>query len=253
MKIAVYTAIFGGKDILRDPIDYRVDEAIDYFVISDEVLQSDIYQLIKKEVFNPDITKNARYYKILGIEEFENYDYVIWHDANLQLKHDFIPELVKQVQNKHLATFLHPIRNCIYDEAATCIMDKKEDSLKLFSQCLIYFFRGMPSMAGLFETSILVKNNRLNSFDFNQLWWREIKKYSRRDQISLPYIIYRHKISIGILQGDRINSPYSMFYEHNYNEYHQNKKKRIRAIFFDKRMIKAIRLLKKLREKSHSK
>lgn len=57
-----------------------------------------------------------------------------------------------------------------------------------------------------------------NSFIFN-LWWTEIEKYSRRDQISLTYILRNNKLKIGIILGSREENEFSVFNRHLYSEY----------------------------------
>mgnify|MGYP000211890011 FL=1 len=46
-SIAIYTAVFGGKDEVREPINYVKQENIDYFIISDDKeLKSNCYKII---------------------------------------------------------------------------------------------------------------------------------------------------------------------------------------------------------------
>jgi len=254
MNIAVYTAIFGHKDELKDPINYTLNSGTDYFLITDNKdIKSKIYEINFKKAIDPDIAKNARYYKIMGLEELNDYDYVIWHDANLQLRHDSIPELIKSVQDKELATFAHPNRTNFYDEAVACIRDKKEEPLKLFYQCLSYFRKNISPYSGLYETSILVKNNNIRKSDFYNSWWEEIRKYSRRDQISLPYILNKWNISPGTLHGERLDSPYAVYYEHQNPYYVSANHKIVLPEYFDDVIIKWIETLKKLSRKINSK
>lgn len=161
MKIAVYTAIFGDKDILRDPIKYQEVENIDYFLFTDNPLvESKIYKKLLKPILFKDITKNARYYKILGAPELEKYDFSIWHDGNLQIRSDKILDLIKCLGNSDLATFKHPLRNCIYLESIACIKRKKDSPRIIFKQITKYFKEGLQSDIGLYETSILVKRQK---------------------------------------------------------------------------------------------
>ncbi|WP_029037668.1 glycosyltransferase domain-containing protein [Salinimicrobium xinjiangense] len=241
MKIAVYTAIFGEKDLLRDPLNYVQDPNIDYFLITDNKnCESDIYKIILKKIFNKDIAKNARYYKILGLAEFKGYDFLIWHDANLQLKHNTIQDLVDLVRNKQIATFQHPKRTNFYDEAIACIRDRKEEPLTLFYQCLYYFSKNYSPYCGLYETSILIKNMSVGKNSLYNNWWDEVKRFSRRDQISLPIVLDKHNSLINILNGERLNSPYAIFHEHEYKKYLSGKRTVRWPRIFKKLIIKLI-------------
>ncbi len=217
MKIAVYTAIFGDKDDLKEPIDLSSNEGIDYYLITDnKELKSSSYKVVLKNAVYGDVTKNARFYKVNGIEEFHDYDYVIWHDGSLQMQHTLIQDLVGYAGQNFLATFQHPERKNFYEEAIACIKLNKDFSLKILWQSFIYFMKGVPSSASaqLYETCILVKNMRLYNHKFYNLWWKEILKRSRRDQLALPYVLYKLDLDLAIIPGCRNNNIYSKFSIH---------------------------------------
>ncbi len=56
-------------------------------------------------------------------------------------------------------------------------------------------------------------------------WWKEVEKFSRRDQLSLPYLIWKEKIQIGLLEGNRKSNKYSLFHEHIREHYLKSPKK----------------------------
>lgn len=220
LKIAIYTAVFGGKDEVREPIGYIEEEYIDYFLITDDQsLKSNCYKIIYKKPIYNDITKNARYYKIIGLDEFKSYDFIIWHDANLQIVQDKILNVLKFVENKGIAFFKHSQRDCIYDEAIKCIQLEKDYPFKILKQVFGYYMRRVNHKNGLYETSILVKNNRLISKKFLRFWWDEIKHKSRRDQLSLPYALKKFNIEPGIIKGHREANVYSFFSKHYHSKY----------------------------------
>ena len=220
LRIAIYTAVFGGKDEVRDPIKYEENENIDYFLITDDLeIKSKCYNIIYKKPIYDDITKNARYYKIHGLEEFKNYDFVIWHDANLQIVHNKILKILKFAEYKGIAFFKHSERNCIYDEAVKCIQLEKDYPLNILKQIFGYYIYGIRNNIGLYDTSIVVKNNKLISEELLELWWSEIKYKSRRDQLSLPYSLKKYNIEPGIIEGRRENNEFTFFSRHNHSKY----------------------------------
>lgn len=250
MKIAVYTAIFGNKDEIKFPLNFSKNNQIDYFLITDNIkIKSEIYKVIYRKSIYHDITKNARYFKIFGLKEFEKYDYVIWHDANLQMYHHKIMDLVNELQGRLMATFSHPLRKCFYDEAIACIYDKKEEPIILFKQIFKYFIKGVPLNMGLYETSILVKDNSTKNFEFKKLWWNELKKLSRRDQIALSYTLFKCPISISSINGERLENSYSLFFEHSHNNYINKSPNYLSEIVSKERIIQWIKFLKILRAK----
>ncbi|MFB9077345.1 glycosyltransferase domain-containing protein [Flavobacterium procerum] len=220
MKIAVYTAIFGDKDILNPVLNFNSDDNIDYFLITDNFEGNiDNYKIILKKPLYNDVTKNARFYKVMGLDLFENYDFVIWHDANLQILHNEMLNIVNCVKDKPVAFFKHSERNCIYDEAIRCIELKKDYPLVIFKQVLGYFFKGLKNEVGLYDTSLFVKNVKLIDNRFLKLWWHEIRYKSRRDQLSLPYALKKNNINPAIIQGHRTENRYSLFYDHKHRNY----------------------------------
>ncbi|ULC60561.1 DUF616 domain-containing protein [Flaviramulus sp. BrNp1-15] len=248
-KIAIYTAIFGDKDILKPPLNFKEDNNVDYYLITDNVeLDSYNYQLILKKPIYDDITKNARFYKINGLEIFEDYDFVIWHDANLQIIHNKIIDSVDFVKHKSIAFFKHPVRNCIYDEAIKCIYKEKDHPFKILKQIFQYYKFGIKNKIGLYETSIVIQNNKLICKDFLNLWWSEIINKSRRDQLSLPYSLKVFNLIPAIIPGDREQNMFSLYNLHNHSKYNFlsiQKPKKYRKLY-KILSIKAIRGIKRL-------
>jgi len=252
LKIAIYTAVFGGKDVVQEPVKYIKNENIDYFLISDnQEIKSKCYKVIYKKPIYDDITKNARFYKIIGLDLFNEYDYVIWHDANIQIVHNEILKVLRFVENKGIAFFKHPDRNCIYDEAIKCIQLEKDYPFKILKQILGYYIRGIKNEVGLYETGFFVRNNKFRNKDFTNLWWNEIKNKSRRDQLSLPYSLNKTNIFPNIIEGTVRDNLYSIFHKHSYEQYlflslkvkkYNTIKKRI--------VIKLIKLIKRINKVS---
>lgn len=212
-KIAVYTAIFNNHDDLNPPINYEESDNIDYYCITDnENLNDDFYKVIYVEREYYDVTKNARYYKIYGVDPINDYDFSIWHDASLTVDHRMVTELAETAKDYSFSTFRHPDRYCVYDEAIACIDYKKDYPIRLLIQIIFYWIKGIRKNSGMLETSIIVKNNRLyfNNI-FYRIWWKHIKIFSRRDQISCIYALKKSNININYILGSRDKNPYSIF------------------------------------------
>ena len=225
MKIAIYTAIFGGKDKLRSPIDHLENDNWDYFLFTDDrEIRSDIYQIHLRHPIYNDVAKNARYFKILGDPILNNYDIVLWHDANIQLVHSEIDRLLQYAKNNFISTFTHPHRDCFYSEAMTCIRTNKDFSLRILKQAFIYFLKGMPAKEGMYSTGILIKNFTYLQKDVLAFWWKETLNHSRRDQLSFAYVVYRHKLDVKVIDENIFDNAYSVYHEHNYLNYLEKSK-----------------------------
>ncbi len=183
----IYTAIFGEKDKLKRIEQY---EAIDYVLFTDDPeIKSDQFEIrVVPRIFD-DPVRDARYYKILAHKCLTSYQYSLWIDANISLDGVDIHELFDTyLHNDDLAVHLHPRRICLYEEAAVCLRIDKDNPVLIESQMKFYKDRGFPENEGLISSGIIFRRNTINTQKFNEAWWHEIQKFSRRDQLSFPYV-----------------------------------------------------------------
>lgn len=169
MKILVYTSITGGYEQPRDDIE----------VYTKEIMQ--------------DPKKSSLFYKTIT-PDFEKYDYSIWMDGNTKLKVE--PEYLidKFLKDSSIACLKHPDRDCIYEEAKICqILNlDKEDIIE--EQMNRYRDSGFPEHNGLSCTTYILRKHTNKVEEFNLLWWSEICKGSRRDQLSFDYCLWKKEI-----------------------------------------------------------
>ncbi|MDT2599294.1 DUF616 domain-containing protein [Enterococcus hulanensis] len=198
-KIAVYTCVVGGYDKVSDPT--IINENIDYFIFSDHNIQSRIWNQISIPSQLLELGNNTlinRYLKFHPQELFDGYDYVIYVDGNVQVSSDITP-LLKYTKNRlGVAFHSHGYRDSIYDEVEVLIkVVKRGDPDKLTKQIAGYRQEGFPDNYGLPEATIILtdlSNNMAITF-FTQ-WWEEfLKSQSLRDQIALPYVLWKNGIA----------------------------------------------------------
>lgn len=194
MKTLVLTAITGGKDVLIDP-PKRFDNC-DYIAFVDKE-----YPNIKvweqrsvipfSSIDNFFDRRNAKPYKILSSIMFPEYDYIIWEDGNHQLKMDPKKIIEEYGDDADLLLFKHPDRKCVYSEIQACAGWGLDDPQTLQRQHQFYKTVGMPDNWGLFEMSTFIRKNTFAVKQFDLMWWEQICKFSSRDQISLPFVLWR--------------------------------------------------------------
>jgi len=191
LSTVVYTAIFGNYDKLNEIENPQVD--VDYFCITDGKFKSKTWQIMHYIPTNMDYCRAARYFKICPHRWFPEYDYSMWIDGNLKLR--VTPDIQTVLGEKTLAVSLHPSRDCIYDEIVACEELNKGDSLIMHKQVEYYKSLGFPSHAGLWETNALLRrHNDAELCALNDLWWEQVSKYSKRDQLSFPFIFQGYPI-----------------------------------------------------------
>lgn len=249
MKIAIYTAIYGDKDHLKPPIIKKTKLNVDYFLFSDnEKYDVYPYKKILRHSKYKDIAKDSKEIKINIINEgfFEKYDILVWHDANIQLNQNKLLNFIEDLNEFNIVAYDHH-RNCVYGEAIACIKSNKDSSFKIFKQILWYFRKGMPVNFGLTSNGFLIINN--NSFENRKMlkeWWSQTYRFTRRDQLSLPFTLYKLNKSIKILKGSIYESEYLNFHNHLYEDYKINDLVINDRKLFDGQIIFLIRVIRKL-------
>lgn len=214
-KIAVYTAIYGGKDNLR-PLTNK-DKDVDYFCFTDDsYIHSEGYKIVRFPSLFEDPSRNAKIFKVLPHAFFSNYDYAVWVDGNVDILVDNLRRFIyMHLADNDIALFSHPWRNCIYDEAQACI-DLQKDVPKIIQrQIKKYEGDGYPRNIGLIAGGIILRrNNSQNLIQLNNAWWEEIVKHSKRDQLSFNYVAWKLGVSYSIIKGNVFDNQYFKVNDH---------------------------------------
>ena len=191
-RTAVFTAITGGYEDLLIP-EY-LDPRLDYLCFVDRS-QNDLgmYDVRPIQYFSIDPTRSARFVKTHPHILLDDYDVAIWIDANVLIKSDlsaFIDGVLES--GRPFGTIAHPMRSSVYEEADECTRARKDRPATIRRQIARYRAEGLPAETGLIESNLMVWNLRHPSTRrILDLWWREIENGSRRDQLSLPYVLWR--------------------------------------------------------------
>lgn len=214
-RAIVYTAITGSYETLRDPD--IIDKNIIYVCFTDtpvwnKLANNTVWIIRKISKSNLDPTKLARQIKTmphLYLKEFEC-ETSIWIDGNINIIGDIF-ELIKSYKNNNFICFKHYERSCAYQELNACIEQAKDNPDIMKEQMKTYIANGFPEHMGLVETNVLIRKH----FDPNvirlmEAWWNEIHQYSKRDQLSFPYVCWRQHFSPTLMGEDnaRGNSAY---------------------------------------------
>ena len=196
-KFAIYSACIGGYDNIVQP--KVIDERFDFFLFTDEVKKQNIgvWQVRQVEYTNPDKIRIARYVKTHPHELLPEYKATLWMDSCIQICSSELYERVVELSGRNIdvAAIKHPKRDCIYEEAFEVASRDNPGALEYdeiaLSWCHKLWMEHYPLHNGLMETGILYRQNNVIMADFNAMWWNCIDKYSRRDQLSFNYVLWR--------------------------------------------------------------
>jgi hypothetical protein len=214
-KTVVYTAIFSAYDTLKDPL--FVDKNVDYICFTDqEYLESSIWKIIQVERdLRFSAKMQAERYKILPHVFLRNYETSVWVDASLTIKASIIEYITQYNKTSEILLFPHPERICIYDEAAVCMLSGKDDKNVIIQQIARYYNEGYKTNSGLFCGGVLVRNhNNPEVIKVMELWYEEIKLYSERDQISLPFVLNKMEQDIDLCDLNIFDNSFFSLSEH---------------------------------------
>lgn len=205
-KVAVYTCMIGDYDYVRRP--KYLSSNCDYFIITDMKKNYNILnkitatKTVKEKLGNDNILVN-RYYKMHPFEIFEGYDYAIYIDSNVEIMSD-ISKLIQGLDNDYgVAMHAHSKRDCIYNEGKVCRILKKGNKKNIKKQLKRYKKEGFPKHYGMLECAVIVTDlNNLNAKKIMEDWWKEFEgSEARRDQLSLPYVLWKNDVCVEDLTG----------------------------------------------------
>jgi hypothetical protein len=202
-SIVVYTAISNNYDELKENSNFEKN-GLDFVAFLDDPIESETWEFRQINSSFEDQNRNAKIHKVLSHLYFPDKEYSLWMDGSFSIKNIFsVEELIKTyLKDCDLAVFKHPRRNCVYEEAKTCIEKKLDDPIVILNQIEKYMEEGYSYLSGgLQECGIILRRHTDQIKEFNENWWEEIKNGSKRDQISFPYVVKKMNLKINYFTG----------------------------------------------------
>lgn len=222
-KFVIYTAVIGNYDEILQP--QVIDDRFDYVLFSNEIREKQIgvWQVRPITYVNDIQTKIARYVKTHPEELLPEYEVSLWMDANIIISSNVVYEcFVKHYDSGTLvATMKHTKWNCVYDEMFSvlcCMFEHEKVTLDWGHKLRI---EGYPTSNGLCETGVFYRRHsdeRVKQFD--QLWWNCICNYSRRDQFSVNYSLWKTNLDFTCFVSETENVYDSSVFSHVEHEGH---------------------------------
>lgn len=210
MKIKLISCNYGDhrKVILNNPIEIEklgVD-VVNYDESNTQSRDKSLHPRLKGKI--P---------KMLEWENGEDYDYYIWVDSKFTLNEGAITKLMGYIDGYDLCLFPHPHRSTVTEELGFMKQLMKNGDPYLHEryagedmelQLSRYFKSGFLDDK-LFACGCFVYSKRLvENKDFNVMkdWFYHNSLYSIQDQLSLPYLLQKHKINYNIYDFDLLSN-----------------------------------------------
>ncbi|KAH0759202.1 hypothetical protein KY290_022695 [Solanum tuberosum] len=218
-KAVVSTCAFGGGDDLYQPIGMSESslKKVCFVAFWDEITlasqEADGHKvgddryigkwriiLVKNLPFT-DQRLNGKIPKMLAHRLFPNSRYSIWVDSKSQLRRDplGVLEALLWRSNSVLAISEHGARSSVYDEAKAVVKKNKATPEEVAVQIAQYRQDGLPEdkrfngKKALSEASIIVREHTPSTNLLMCLWFNEVVRFTSRDQLSFPYVLWRFK------------------------------------------------------------
>jgi len=197
-KFVLYTALFGkmGRGVHTPKISIS---DVDRFCFTDLDIENDFYQIEKMSLDPLVAVRRQRFVKICIPDEiFDNYEYSVYVDCKRNSVIDFEWLLSFMEPGSDFVTRQHKTRDCVYEEGRACIEKRKDNETIILKQLDFYRRENYPTHNGLHYSYILLRRHTERLKVFSCLWWDQVRRYSYRDQISLPYVAWKHDMRISI-------------------------------------------------------
>lgn len=155
----------------------------------------------------------AKRYKILP-HLFVAGDVTLWIDGNITLRAE--PQAVADAlldTGADMAIFRHSYRSTVWQEFATLKDDPRFAipylQQQLAAQAKAYRDDGLPDDAQLYECNVIVRRNNDRVNRLMEAWWAQICRWQWRDQVSLPYVLWKYGdgLALSSVTGNVRNHP----------------------------------------------
>ncbi|HXQ40673.1 MAG TPA: glycosyltransferase domain-containing protein [Candidatus Udaeobacter sp.] len=217
MRRAVYTILVGGSDAFLSPL--HAEPGLDYIAFTDagEAPHSPWQaRPLAAQERNPRMT--ARWHKLHPHRLLPDYRESLYIDANILIKKPIVPLFEQVLLNAPLAMFRHPNRDCSYTEAEAVKRLRYDDGAIVDAQMAYYRAHGLPIGAGLHFGGIMFRRHEDGALTkMLEDWWRQLKIFSHRDQLSLEFMLRRHGMTVEDIPGLAPDNPWFAIGPHRRN------------------------------------
>lgn len=196
----IYTAVFSGYDILKNPKVYTSDW--DYVCFTDMEIESECWDIRKLDITGPHASREVKMLPHKYLPDYKQWFYI---DASIQpIKHlNF-----DSIEFDWLG-FKHPNADP-FQEYHRIVSQGKGDLDILITQLHEYLAKGMKERLGHMAGGVLLRRNTEDVIKLNEAWHKEWMKYPSRDQVSLYKVLHE-----SIVDWDFLDNHIS----HNFFEY----------------------------------
>lgn len=213
-RLVVYTCIAGGYD---EVLPVRHPEAgVRYVCFTDSpVSQAKGWEVLPLPRTDLDPLSANRYAKMHPHRLFPEHERSLYVDGNMEVKAGVRAFVDDALREHPLALLAHPLRDCLYAEGRQCAYFGYGWSWTYHAQFSRYRAEGMPANAGLYECNVIPRMHHAPEVvALMEAWWREFTGGVKRDQVSLPYLVWKQRTPLRVLPRSRTREDDPHFHLH---------------------------------------
>jgi SAM-dependent methyltransferase len=196
-RVVIVSAILGGRD---EPVKLPELDADECVLFTDGAGAAG--WTVVKQAASGDPRRAARKIKTLALDIVQG-DIVVWIDGRIAPTGAKLrPMLRRALRSSTIASYPHPWRQCLYDEARECAALRLAPEVELKTQAAEYSAAGFPRRAGLWNTMVVARRRTEAMVEFGRDWWAQLQKHTLRDQVSFPYVLWQSGLSCSPLGAD---------------------------------------------------
>lgn len=202
-KYVIYTSLTGSYDGLIQPT--VIDDDFDYVCYTNEDWgqQVGVWEIRKIPFISKDMQRLSRFPKMHPHVLFHDYEYSLYIDANININSKSFYEIVKsKIQSGvSISGIKHYITNCSYRECFNVLVKRKETNFSIVVKEYRFLQKEeFPKKWGMYEANVILRNHH----DFAvisqcELWWSMILCYSKRDQLSYSYSLWKNGLQFDFM------------------------------------------------------
>jgi hypothetical protein len=212
--VSLITGIYGGYDTLAGlPSGHGFDRAV--CVTDDPSITAEGWEVL--HVPSEDGYRLAAKRPKLTPFDFVDDELVVWVDGSVVIRDiNFRQFCVDALEGFELLAFDHPDdRDCLFQEAAYCQDWPQNRHMLLRQQTKHYRAEGMPEHFGLWACAVLGWRQTGRAVEFGRAWLDENRRWSTRDQVSLPFLLWSMPLDFGVWPAHEQHNDFLTIRPHN--------------------------------------
>jgi hypothetical protein len=138
-------------------------------------------------------------------EDLSDVDFSVYLDANVRPIRSLEPLVAHfALTGADLGLYPHYARSSVRQELDACVrrakIDHPETALAEYAR---YEQAGFPDRSGMWEGSVIIKNHNSKKLSLAMHeWWHLYSEFQTRDQFSLPFVIWKHDLTVADLDRE---------------------------------------------------